>query len=244
MIFQWMCSAPVFAEAPPSQAQVEQVLEAIDRNMTYQERTSQMRMTVVKGKRTKVYEMHSNGRGKHEAAIEFQSPARDKGTKMLKGENELWIYFPSIEKTQKISGHMLRQGMMGSDLSYEDLMHATELTTHYNAAITGTEVVENRDCYRIEMIAKTTGISYPKRISWIDVERLVPVKEEMYALSGMLLKIWTFSEVQQIEERWFPTKIEVVDKVKSSGITTLEFVEVDFSVTLEDELFSRRWLER
>ena len=61
---------------------------------------------------------------KHDStAIEFLTPPRDKGTKLLKDDNSIWMYFPSIEQSQRISGHMVRQGFMGGAVSYEDMMH-------------------------------------------------------------------------------------------------------------------------
>jgi len=223
---------------------VDEILTALDHNMTFDTRTASITMTVVKGKRTKTYDMKSHARGPHEAAIQFSAPPRDKDTRMLKGKNELWIYMPTIEKTQKISGHMLRQGMMGSDFSYEDMMQATALAALYDAVVTGEEEVNGRPCYRMELTAKSNETTYPKRISWVDREKNVPVKEELYALSGMLLKVWTMSEVVWIDGHHFPTRIVVEDKIKANSITTLTFRDVSFHVQLEDEVFSRRWLER
>ncbi|MEK7767905.1 MAG: outer membrane lipoprotein-sorting protein, partial [bacterium] len=103
----------------------EELLRAMDRNLTFTSRTSRMRMTV-EGRRTRTYELVSFARGEEDAAIEYVHPPRDKGTRMLKLAGELWIYLPAVDRVQKISGHMLRQGMMGSDLSYEDLMTSRE----------------------------------------------------------------------------------------------------------------------
>ncbi len=221
-----------------------ELLRSIDNNMNYDTRTAQIKMTVQNGRRTKVYEMQSQGRGSDQAAIEFLAPARDKGTKMLKKDSELWMYLPSIEKTQKISGHMLRQGMMGSDMSYEDLLDSTQLVNKYNATVVGTEEINGRSCYQMEMIAISKETSYSKRMSCIDTEHLVPIQEKLYATSGMLLKEWTMTNVKEFNGRKFPTTIVVQDKLQADSITTIEFVKLDFSVELEDEVFNRRWLER
>ena len=223
---------------------VEDILASVDANMTHDTRSSDLKMTVQGGRRTKVYEMQSYLKGKDEAAVVFTSPVRDKGTKMLKRGDALWMYLPTVEKTQKISGHMLRQGMMGSDLSYEDILQSTILTELYDAKVSTKEEVNGRLCYRIEMTAKDETISYPKRVSWVDVEYFVPVKEDLFALSGMLLKTWTMSDVEVIDGRNFPTKVVVEDKLQQGSVTTLDFVQVQFSVDFEEEVFSQRWLER
>ena len=234
-------SAPARAQTPPT---ADALLAAVDQNMTYDSRAAELEMTVTQGARVKVYEMDSFGRGASEAAIEFEAPARDKGTRMLKQGGELWMYMPSIEKTQRISGHMLRQGMMGSDLSYEDILQATQLRTLYTATVLGAETIEGRPCWKLELVAKDQSIAYPRRVSWVDQEHKIPVREELYALSGTLLKTWTLTEVKDFGGRKFPTRWVVEDQVQKGSQTVLVFETLQFSVPLEDEVFSQRWLQR
>lgn len=221
------------------------LLASVDQNMNFDSRSASLQMTVTKGKRVKVYEMESFGRGADEAAIEFEAPARDKGTRMLKRGGEMWTYFPSIEKVQKISGHMLREGLMGSNLSYEDLLETTQFRELYDATVVGEETIEGRDCWKLELAARSTDVAYPRRMSWIDKEHLVPVHEDLYASSGMMVKSWTLTEVREYEGgRKFPTRMLVVDRIQAGSQTELVFEELAFSVPLEDEVFSQRWLER
>jgi hypothetical protein len=57
-------------------------------------------------------------RGQERAFREYTFP-RGKGTKMLKLGDQLWTFDPRTDRTIQISGHLLRQSVMGSDLSYE-----------------------------------------------------------------------------------------------------------------------------
>lgn len=223
---------------------VDQILAAVDKNLTFDSRTARVTMTVVKPNRTKVYEMMSYGRGEEEGATEFLSPARDAGTRMLKKNDELWIYMPSVEKVQKLSGHMLREGMMGSDVSYEDLLEASDWRTQYTATLLPDESIDGRPCWVLDMTAKTPEIAYPRRKVWIDQQWSLPVRQELYALSGMLLKVWTMSEPLQFGDRWYPTKMVIEDKFQQGTRTEMVFTEMKFSVALEEEVFSMRWLER
>ena len=82
-----------------------EIVQRMDQNMVFDSRSTNTTLTVIKkGKKPKVYKIESYGRGTTEAALEFHEPQRDKGTKMLKKGGELWMYMPSLEKTQKISG--------------------------------------------------------------------------------------------------------------------------------------------
>ena len=152
--------------------------------------------------------------GDKQSFTEYLSPAREKGTKMLKLENKLWIFSPSTDRTIQISGHMLRQSVMGSDFSYEDVMDDRELMDMYNAEIIGEEEVEGRKTIMLELIAKVDDVAYFKRKMWVDTERYVPLKEELFAKSGQLLKRSTLSDVQKIEGKWYPMKIIYKDMLK------------------------------
>jgi outer membrane lipoprotein-sorting protein len=189
--------------------------------------------------------MISYGRGEEDAAMEYVAPPRDKGTRMLKLGDELWIYMPNVDRVQKISGHMLRQGMMGSDLSYEDMMASRQMRKQYTAKVTGEQTVDGRACWTLEMIAKSDSVTYPKRVTAVDKQTFIPLKQELYALSGMLLKTWSMSDVKEFPGgRKFPSRMTVQDHVKKQSITTVEFKSIEFGIDFPREVFSVRWLER
>jgi outer membrane lipoprotein-sorting protein len=228
--------------APPS---ADALMDRMDRNMTFEARKVRMTMTVESAARTRTFEMVSFGRGEDDSAVEYVAPAREKGTRMLKLGDELWIYMPSVERVQKISGHMLRQGMMGSDVSYEDLMAARELRTRYDSKVTGESTVDGRPCWLLEMKAKDASVTYPKRVSCVDKETSIPLEQQLYALSGMLLKTWTMGDVKTYPGgRSYPSRMTVKDHVKKDSVTKIEFKDMEFGIQFPAEVFSLRWLER
>jgi hypothetical protein len=130
-------------------------------------------------------------------------------------EVKLWMYLPTLDRVQKVSGHMLRQGLMGSDVSYEDLMVSRELRTRYAAKLTGDSTVDGRSCWLLEMVSKDDSVTYPKRISCVDKVNFIPLQQELFALSGTLLKTWHMSDLKEFPNgRRFPTKMVIQDDVK------------------------------
>ena len=126
--------------------------------------------------------------GEKKAFTEYLSPPRERGTKMLKLEAKLWVYSPSTDRTILISGHMLRQSVMGSDLSYEDMMEDPELANLYHAEVTGEEIIDGHECWVLGLTAKTRDIAYHTRRLWVDKQKYIPLQQELYAKSGKLLK--------------------------------------------------------
>ena len=222
----------------------DELLDAMDNTLQYDTRKSTVTMTVNDPRRKREYKMITFGRGKSDAAVEYKKPARDKGTKMLKKGDNLWLYMPRAERTQKISGHMLRKGMMGSDMSYEDMMEAADFRKQYSAKVLGEDELDGRACWKIEAKAKESSVSYPRRLIWIDKEYMVPSRQDLFALSGMLLKTWTMTDVKKIEGRWVPMRMVVADKLREGSSTSIVLDSVSFGIPLKEEIFSRRWLER
>ena len=117
------------------------ILEKVDANMSSRNRIFESGMTIhgKRGSRTIVSKSYAEGT--KQSFTEYLSPASEKGTKMLKLDKQLWIYSPSTDRTIQLSGHMLKQSVMGSDLSYEDMMDDRKLSVVYNAKITGEEIL-------------------------------------------------------------------------------------------------------
>lgn len=227
-----------------TQPTAAELLAALDGNLQSDSQESTVQMTVNDGRRSRTFSMKSIARGRTHSAIEYQTPKREKGTRMLKVDGQMWLYFPRAERVQKISGHMMRQGMMGSDVSYEDMMTSADFDDMYDAKILGEDMVDGRKHWKLEATAKDSSISYPKRIIWIDDEYRIPTKQELYALSGLLLKTWAMSEIKQIDGKNVPMKMVISDELKKGSSTTIVTESITFDIPLQDQIFSRRWLER
>jgi outer membrane lipoprotein-sorting protein len=222
----------------------DEILDRVDRNMSSENRIFESTM-IIHGKRSsRTITSRSYSVGDKKSFTEYLSPAREQGTKMLKLEDQLWIYSPSTDRTIQISGHMLRQSVMGSDLSYEDMMEDRKLTDVYDASVAGEEAVEGRQAWILELKAKVEDVAYASRKVWIDRERYVPLKEELYAKSGQLLKRSTLSDVQQIEGRWFPTTIVYKDMLKQGDGTEFRITSIKFNQEIEEYLFTKAALKQ
>lgn len=235
---------PATAQQPAAaQPTAEELLERMDENLTFEARRARIVMTV-EGPRTRSFEMIVYSRGEEDAAIEYVSPPREAGTRMLKLGDDLWIYLPTVDRFQKITGQMMRQGMMGSDVSYEDIMASRELGERYDARVTGESVVDGRPCWTLEMTARDQTVTYSRRVTCVDKETYIPLSQELYAASGMLLKTWTMSDVQEFEGgRSFPRRMEVRDHVTEDSVTRLEFSDVEFGAEVPQGIFTLQWLE-
>jgi outer membrane lipoprotein-sorting protein len=222
----------------------EEIIRKVEKNMSSDNRIFESSMTVSGSRTSRTITSRTWSVGDKKSFTEYLTPAREQGTKMLKLENQLWIYSPSTDRIIQISGHMLRQSVMGSDLSYEDMMDDRKITEVYTADIKGNEDIDGRKTWVLDLTAKVPDIAYHSRKMWIDNERYVPLKEELYAKSGQLLKRITFSEVKLVEGRWFPTKMIYKDVLKQGNGTEFVITSAKFNQVIPDYIFSKASLKQ
>lgn len=220
------------------------ILKKVDENMGSDNKISIAEMHI-KGRRgTRMVKSKSWIQGMNHSFTEYLAPPREKGIKMLKLKDQLWTYTPSTDRTILISGHMLRQSVMGSDLSYEDLMEDPRLINLYDASMGGEEEFMGRPCWILDLSAKNADIAYFSRKIWVDKDRFVVLKENRYAKSGKLLKTTVVQKVEQIEGRWVATDIIFKDVLKSGDGTEFILESILFNADIPDYTFTKAMLRR
>ena len=101
---------------------VQDIIKAIDKNLNAKSRVLTSKMIVHGRRATRTIESKNWVMGTDKAFTQYLSPPREEGTKMLKLSDKLWTYSPQTDRIIQVSGHMLRQSVMGSDMSYNDIM--------------------------------------------------------------------------------------------------------------------------
>jgi len=234
-----------FLLGQPDDMSVQDIIRAMDENLNAKSRVLTSKM-VVHGRRTsRTIESKNWVIGIDLAFTEYLSPPREKGTKMLKLGDKLWTYSPQTDRVIQISGHMLRQSVMGSDMSYNDMMEDRPLIELYEATLEGSEEIDGRSHWIMLLEAKVKGLSYPKRRAWIDKEYLLPTKEELYAKSGKLLKTSTMDGIKKVQGRWFPSRFIYKDELKRNSKGTEWIIdEIAFDIDIPESRFSKALLRK
>jgi len=217
----------------------EEILRRVDANIGSDNKIATAEMIIHGRRGSRSIKSKSWIYGEEKSYTEYLAPAREAGTKMLKLEDQLWTYIPSTDRTIKISGHMLRQSVMGSDLSYEDMMEDPELLNLYQANVIEEMNFLDRPCWVLELTAKVEDISYQSRRIWVDKERYVSLKEERFAKSGKLLKVFEVKEVRMFQNRWVPVHMVFKDALKNGKGTEYKIETIEFNATIPEALFTK-----
>jgi outer membrane lipoprotein-sorting protein len=231
------------AQAPTPSAEL--LLQKVDQNQNSRTKITVWEMTIHGRRGSRTMKAKSWIQGTDQAFTEYLDPPRDAGTKMLKLGAQLWTFSPSTDRTIQIAGHMLRQSVMGSDMSYEDLMEDPKLQSLYDAKVSGEATVLERSCWVLELTARSgTDPAYHSRKVWVDKERFIVVKEERYATSGKLLKTTEVTKVAMMQQRWVAERAVFRDALKNDGGTEFVVGSMEFDAKIPEHVFSQASLRK
>ena len=240
--FLLFAAGALAAQAPAPSA--DAILDRVDRNAVPGNKIMVAEMTIHGRRDSRTIKARSWIEGEDKAFTEYLDPPRERGIKMLKLGEQLWTYSPDADRTISISGHMLRQSVMGSDLSYEDMMEDRKLREAYAAEVGGEDTLGGRPCWILKMTAKAAGVSYPSRKTWVDKERYIVLKEERYAKSGKLLKSLEVRGVERVQDRWLPNDVLFRDVLKLGSGTEFKILSIQFDAVLPEAIFTKAALRK
>jgi outer membrane lipoprotein-sorting protein len=218
----------------------EDILKRIDQEMYLPSAQYDVTMEIVYGPDdTRTSKMVVYTQGTDTARIIVKSPPRDKDMEFLRREKSLWIYFPRNMRTLLIQGHRLREGMLGSDFSYEDMTESSTLLQDYTA-----EFLPSSTAGELQLLltAKVPDVTYYQRRVMVDTMHWVPTHVELISKSGKVLKDMVLDKVTQVGRHWIPYRTVMRDLLRQNTSTTITITSMKIGVTFPENFFSRRTL--
>jgi outer membrane lipoprotein-sorting protein len=188
-----------------------------------------------------VYSKEMKQSGEYRSLIRFVEPARDKDKLMLINGNILWFYDPSSKRSVRISP---QQRLMGQ-ASNGDVV-TVNFHNDYAAKLEGEETITDtekkaRACYRLNLQAVDTSITYHRIEYWVDKENFHPVKGKFYSESDRLLKIVYYRGYREQLGKMRPTEVIIIDGVDRKLVTKMLFSDYSYRV-IPEEWFQEEYL--
>jgi hypothetical protein len=178
--------------------------------------------------------------------VRFSAPPDLQGAGFLQiqkqdGDDERHLFLPEIKKSRQISGSLRSTAFMGTDFSYADLDQRDIRTGA--ATFLNEETIGKYPCYHIQIIPKPGTSQYSRIVVWIRKDNFASLKTELYDHSNVLLKIMTTKELKRIGERWFISKLMLVNQ-RESHTTELVLETIVPRTDYPEDEFTIRNLER
>jgi len=237
-IFVFVFSFSVLAETS-----VEGLLDQVDRlyRSDSSHATMDMKIVTENWERTTVMEVWS--RGMNDTLIKILSPRKDKGIKTLKLGNQMWNYFPKINKVLKVPPSMMMNSWMGSDFTNDDLVRENTLAEDYNGKLEEHPSDPNQ-FYFIVLRPKNETVTVWGKIS-ISIRRqdFMPVEQIYYNEDGEKKRVMEFSGIQQMGGKMIPAVMEMRTLNKNSR-TLIRYKSIEFKPVFSKNMFSFSQLRR
>jgi len=200
-----------------------------------------MKMTIVRPDWSREVTMKSWSKGTQYYMIYITEPVRDKGQVFMKRDRDMWNWMPGINRMIKLPPSMMGQSWMGSDFTNDDLVRMNSILEDFTHKITGSEKIQDFDCYVIELTAKPeAAVVWGKIKMWISKEEYYELRGEYYDEDGKLVNDMVSSNIRQMGDRKLPSKTVMTPVDKPGNQTILEMLDVIFNKPIEDNFFSQQ----
>lgn len=157
------------------------------------------------------------------------------------GDDDRWLYIPSVDLVRRIAADDRRGQFVGSDFTYEDVSgRLPALDQHVMLDPETQDGLEMLVVKSVPIDGKTA--EYAWRKTYIDPDVLMPVREEYYDDKDEMIREFRVERMEIIDG--FPTAVErtMVD-LKKNHRTTITFSEVTYSAELKPNQYTERLLK-
>jgi outer membrane lipoprotein-sorting protein len=206
---------------------------------------TEMKMTIVRPTWKREISMKAWSKGDDYSLILITGPARDKGVAYLKRKREMWNWQPSIDRVVKMPPSMMTQSWMGSDFTNDDLVQQSSIVNDYDHKLLGSEKIEGRDCYKIQLTPKAeAAVVWGKIIVWVDKEEYLQLKVEFYDEDDYLVNTMLGKNIREIGGRVLATRMEIIPAEEEGHKTIMEYISAKFDHKIPDQTFSIQYMKR
>ena len=234
-------TAGIQTDLPPG-VTLDAIIKRLDELYRSNTAYAEMEMAIETPHWKRTLTMKCWSQGLEETFIVIETPRREKGISTLRKGNEMWNFFPKINKVMKVPPSMMMGSWMGSDFTNDDLVkESTRIKDYHARLIPG----ENQNCYHVAFTPRETTVSlWGKIISGIDKKSLLPVYETFYDEKDRKIRMLYFKEVKTFGTKTIPAVMELIPFTKKNHKTTIRYTTAVFDTPLDKETFTLRNLEK
>jgi outer membrane lipoprotein-sorting protein len=160
--------------------------------------------------------------------------------KTADGNDKRWIYVPSVDLVKPISADDKNSSFVGSHFTYEDVSgrHWNE----DNHTLQPEAELDGKAVYVVESLPKEEYKGFSRKLSYIDKESLLPLKEEYFDKKDKMVRVFLAERIEEVDGFQTVT-LRSMEDLKKGGKTYVEFSSIDYNVGMEEKLFTERYLK-
>ena len=230
--------------ADASNLNPRKILDSVDD--IYRSNTSHgiltLAVTTTNWQRTLTLEQWSKGKNKH--LIKVLKPKKEKDLATLRVDTNVWNYMPKVKKVVKIPSSMMSSSWMGSHFSNDDLVKQSRMVKDYDFSTSFEGIRDGIDIVEITCVPKkNAAVVWGKVEVIVYREDFIPLRLIYYDEDLNLSRKLEFSNIQIIDNKKIPLKMQMVPENEPGESTTIQWKEIKFDLTISDDFFSLRKLQ-
>jgi hypothetical protein len=204
---------------------------------------AQIEMTIKTPDWTRTLEIESDVEGKKEALSTILSPAKEKGIRTLRIENNMWNYFPKLKRKVAVSSSMLLASWMGSDFTNDDILKASSMSSDYSHTFMPDEKIDGEAMRVINNLAKSESkVMWPRIVTLSSKKDCLPRISRYYDKQNNLKRVLTMSEVKTFNNHKVLTNWKMKPTDDKTKETVILYKSVDFEVKFPANHFTQKSL--
>ena len=181
-------------------------------------------------------------------------PAAERGIGMLsfayddsERDNETWLYLSALGRVKRIAAGNSEEetepaSLFGSEFTTEDT--DTGKLEEYTINLLGEMTQAGRDVWQVEMIPnaeRARKTRYSRMVHYIDKERFVALRSDMYDQYEREVKRLMASRVELVNDIWMARSLTMMNLV-TNRLSNMAFVEIYTDLNIEDDFLTQRTL--
>ncbi len=215
----------------------KEIMEMVDEQRSPDSARSRMTMRIYRTLNAKEHDREirivSYARGTTDSHMEFVTPRSIRGLRVLDLDGTIRVFFPSTGRVRNIgSGDRGGSvGGVGGDFTYEDMGGSGFMSDYRNFEV----IEENTQLWKISGIPLDEDSQYSKLTFHIDKELYIPVQIDYYDNKTKSKQLMA-SDIQVIDNRNVATHL-IMKNIKNNSRTEIRLADLEWDVSLPDELF-------
>jgi hypothetical protein len=183
--------------------------------------------------------------------IRFTYPNDIRGTAFLvwkhpTGEDERFLFLPSLGRVRRIAGSEAQESFVGSDFSYEDIGGRDVDDYSYalldeNASWSGPGRAPH-PAYRLESRRKDRSVEFPRVVSLVLKDTFLVIQADIFNRRDEKLKVYAVKRLEQIQRIWTAMESSMSNDLERTR-TELVIEKIEYNTGVTEDGFSRRALE-
>jgi len=166
----------------------------------------------------------------------------DRGQKVLRQKQNIYLYYPEAEDVIWLKGSALKDSMMGSDFSYEDLTDDGTILDRFDAQLLGEDTFDGAKCWHIILTAKAKTETYAKQEILVDQTSYVMRHALLFSAAGKAIRELSASDIKTVNGKNIAFSSVMKDLMKKNTSTTMTLTRVEIGIPLSGKYFNREEL--